>query len=83
MVNWVMRLMQSHEKLSDGLMITIKNGIFPPCRDPSLPHPERQDHLQQPERLRGGDGLPHRQRSGGGGGGTEGRPEDGHPISGQ
>lgn len=83
MVNWMMRLMQSHVKLTDGLIITMQNGIFPPRRDPSLPHPERQDHLQQPERLRGGDGRPHRQRSGGGGGGTEGRPEDRHPISGQ
>lgn len=75
--------MQSHKKLTYGLIITIQNGTFPPCRDPSLPHPERQDHLQQPERLRGGDGRPDRQRSGGGRGGTEGRPEDRHPISGQ
>lgn len=55
--------------------------LFAPCRDPSLPHSERQDHLQQPERLWGGG--PCRQRSRGGGGRTEGHPEDRHPISGQ
>lgn len=60
----------------------IKN-IFPPCRDPSLPHLKCQDHLQQPERLRGGDGCPCWQWSWDGGGRTEGHPEDRHSITGK
>ncbi|KAM8903420.1 ankyrin repeat domain-containing protein 13B isoform 2-T2 [Spinachia spinachia] len=49
-------------------------------RDPSLPHPERQDHLQQLERLRGRGRRAGRQRRGGRGQRTEGRPEDGQPV---
>lgn len=83
LASWMMYVWKlgNHQNKQGYSCIPWKDSIWLLCRDPSLPHPERQDHLQQPERLWRRVGPVCRQRCGAGGGRGEGHLGDKPPIT--